>query len=163
MEAGSKVLELFGVSHGKSSESTIRHSAVWVNKAQNIWIASFQGHLCIPFEGLSYQLSLIFPGNYHCTIDDTSAESLQQLAQTYCNDQHVTVGDFCKRCFEYAELTPHTKIYCLQNYQHFSFRLSSEIHPNTLLNTLNTSFVFCLLAVCPQSVRQNKTTDADLP
>ena len=25
MEAGSKALELFGVSHGKSSESTIRH------------------------------------------------------------------------------------------------------------------------------------------
>ena len=84
MEAGSKVLELFGVS-----------KAVFVNKAQNIWIASFQDHLCIPFEGLSYQLSLIFPRNYHCTIDDTSAESLQQLAQTYCNYQHLTVGDFC--------------------------------------------------------------------
>ena len=69
-----------------------------VNKAQNIWISSFQDHLCIPFEGLSYQLSLTFPGNYHCTniyIDDTSAEPLQQLAQTYCNYQHLTVGDFC--------------------------------------------------------------------
>ena len=32
MEAGSKVLELFGVSHGKSSESTIRHYVLCVIK-----------------------------------------------------------------------------------------------------------------------------------